>query len=145
MQYHFVSLLCFFASLASGGVPDAKGLFRRGVQTLNNVATLDGVPLSMIPVKPSVKAVVSGAISESGWTATCDSSQAGNDCSMALDGNATTFWLSESSPDSTALPHSITIDMKSSHLVGSITIQPRQDGNNNGHIGQHTISLRYEL
>ncbi|KAL8830941.1 MAG: hypothetical protein Q9191_001149 [Dirinaria sp. TL-2023a] len=100
---------------------------------------LDGIPLASIPAKPSVAEVTSGAISRTGWTVKCDSFQSGNDCAKAVDGNSSTFWLTASNA---ALPHSITIDMKKSFLVGNITIQPRQDGNSNGHIGQHTISLR---
>ena len=100
---------------------------------------LDGIPLSRIPVKPSVAEVTSEAITQTVWTVRCDSFQPGNECAKALDGNSSTFWQTA---DNAPLPHSITIDMKKSSLVGSITIQPRQDGNNNGHIGQHTISLR---
>ena len=34
-----------------------------------------------------------------------------------------------------------TIDMKKSYLVNGLTYLPRQDGNSNGNIGQHTISV----
>lgn len=84
--------------------------------------------------------IVAAAIPRDGWTVTCDSAEPGNECSNALDGNADTFWLSNSGA---SLPQSIVIDMKSSHIVGNITIQPRNDSNSNGNIGQHQVFLRY--
>ena len=113
-----------------------------GKPSSEGVTTFDGVNLAAIEEKPSVAAVTAGAISQSGWTATADSAQAGNPASYAIDGNNSTFWHSEYSPTLTQLPHIITIDMQASYLVGSITYLPRQDGNNNGHIGQHVISFR---
>ena len=103
-------------------------------------ATLDGVRLDMIPARPAVAEVVSAAIPRTGWTVTCDSSKAGNDCSKAIDGDSKSFWLTDASAP---LPHSIVVDMKTSRIVGNITIQPRQDGTLNGNIGQHQVSLRY--
>ncbi|KAI4116580.1 MAG: hypothetical protein LQ345_003025 [Seirophora villosa] len=73
-----------------------------------------------------------------GWTVTCDSSQAGNACSNAIDGDKDTFWLTDSTA---SLPQSIVIDMKTTRIVGSITIQPRQDGAADGNIGQHQVFL----
>jgi galactose oxidase len=87
-----------------------------------------------------VVASASIALSRTGWTATADSFHVGNEPSKALDGDAATFWHSEYSPDD-PLPNSITIDMKSSFLVNSVSIQPRQDGSGNGRIGQHKIEL----
>ncbi|KAL8918545.1 MAG: hypothetical protein Q9172_005388 [Xanthocarpia lactea] len=100
--------------------------------------TLDGIQIDRIPAKPAVAEVVAAAIPRDGWTVTCDSAQPGNDCSNALDGNADTFWLSGS--DAT-LPQSIVVDMQTSRIVGNITIQPRNDGNSNGNIGQHQVFL----
>ena len=119
------------APAAAQGKPKSEG-----------VTTFDGVSLDTIQEKPSVADITAGAISQSGWTATADSSEAGNQPSAAIDGSNSTFWHSEYSPTLVPLPHTITIDMKSSYLVGSITYLPRQDGNNNGHIGQHVISFR---
>ena len=135
-------LLALAAYSYAHDAPLKKSFFRRSIQTLNGVPSLDGVPLSEIPGlngKP-VPDATAGAISQSGWTATCDSFQTGNECAKAIDGNSSTFWLTAATA---ALPHSITIDMKTSQLVGSVSIAPRGDGNNNGHIGQHTIALRY--
>ena len=101
--------------------------------------TLDGVRLSSIPVKPAVAEIVAAAVPRDGWTVTCDSAQPGNDCSNTIDGSADTFWLSGSDA---SLPQSIVIDMQTSRTVGNITIQPRNDGNSNGNIGQHQIFLR---
>ena len=101
--------------------------------------TLDGITLSRIPVQPAVAEVVAAAVPRDGWTVTCDSAQAGNDCSNSIDGSADTFWLSD---PGASLPQSIVIDMQASRTVGNITIQPRNDGNSNGHIGQHQVFLR---
>lgn len=121
---------------------NARGLFRRAVTRIGGVPTLDGVPLARIPTRLSVAAATSGSIDRTSWSVSCDSSQTGNGCLNAIDGNANTFWGADTNA---ALPHTITIDMKTSSLVGSITLQPRQDGNSNGNIGQHTISLRYVI
>lgn len=106
------------------------------------VTTFDGVSLAAIPAKAATAQVVAAAISRTGWTCTVDSAQAGNPCTNVLDGDGTTFWHSQYSPTTVALPHQITIDMKASFLVGAITYEPRQDGNSNGNIGQHVISFR---
>lgn len=142
MQGIRLLFLCAAYSIARIEALDARSLFRRAVTSVNGVPTLDGIPLSRIPTRLSVAAATSGSIDRTSWTVSCDSSQTGNGCQNAIDGNTNTFWGADSN---TALPHTITIDMKTSSLVGSVTLQPRQDGNSNGNIGQHTIFLRYVL
>lgn len=139
MRHFLPLLLCATCSSARNGPLDVGSLFRRAVTAVNGVPTLDGVPLSRIPARPSVAAVTAGAINRAGWTVTCDSFQAGNECAKAIDGDTSTLWQSSANAP---FPHSIIIDMKTTSLVGSVTIQPRQDGSSNGRIGQHTISLR---
>lgn len=119
------------------------GLVARSAQTINGVATLDGIPFSKIPSKLSTAEVTSAGINRSTWSAFCDSFQPGNECANAIDGKPDTFWHTAFDPIDAPLPHCITINMKQSYLVGNVTIEPRQDGNSNGHIGQHTIALRY--
>ncbi|KAF2743355.1 carbohydrate-binding module family 32 [Sporormia fimetaria CBS 119925] len=85
----------------------------------------------------SVVNAASVAVSRAGWSASSDSSQTGSDSSRVLDGSSSTIWISAD----TALPHFITIDMKTSYLVNGVSIQPRQDGSANGRIGQHKIEL----
>ena len=104
--------------------------------------TYDGVALAGIPAAPAISQVIAAAISQAGWTIVVDSQNAGNLGTAAIDGNTSTFWHSEYTPVLVPLPHNITIDMKTSSLVGSITYLPRQDGNPNGNIGQHVIQLR---
>ncbi|KAI4174061.1 MAG: hypothetical protein LQ343_002625 [Gyalolechia ehrenbergii] len=124
-------LLCPAYSLAAPQVrPDNNVLAKSG--------TLDGVPLNAIPAKPPVSQIVAAAIPRDGWTVTCDSSQAGNECSNAIDGSTDTFWITDSAA---SLPQSIVVDMQTSRIVGNITIQPRQDGTPNGNIGQHQVFL----
>ena len=104
--------------------------------------TFDGVSLDAIPQKETTATIVSAAINRSGWTVTCDSAQSGNPCTNAIDGSNNTFWHSEYSPTLVPLPHYILIDMKTAQLIERVTLEPRQDGNNNGHIGQHIITVR---
>ena len=107
-------------------------------------STYDGVALAAIPAAPAAAAVIAGAISQAGWTITVDSqnSATNNLGTLAIDGSNTTFWHSQYEPTLVNLPHTATIDMKTASLVGSISYLPRQDGNGNGNIGQHIISLR---
>ena len=128
---------------ANAGIPQAAPASAFGKPSSEGVTTFDGAALANIQQKPSVQAVNAGAIARTGWTCTADSAQAGNPCTNVLDGDATTFWHTQYNPTLDALPHQIVIDMQASFLVGSITYQPRQDGNSNGNIGQHVISLRY--
>lgn len=81
------------------------------------------------------------ALDRTGWTAAADSYQSGNEPANVLDGNPNTFWHTKYSPSDAALPHTLTIDMKSSFLVSGLSYLPRQDSSNNGNIGQHTIQL----
>ena len=127
-------LLCPILSLAAPQLKPANPL------AVGTDATLDGVRLDSIAAKPSVAEVVLAAIPRDGWTVTCDSTKPGNDCSNAIDGKNTTFWLTN---PGAALPHSIVVDMKTSRIVGNITIQPRQDNTPNGNIGGHQIFVRY--
>ena len=131
------TLLWLLCPILSSAAPQLKPAHALAVGTS---ATLDGVRLDMIAAKPSVAEVVLAAIPRDGWTVTCDSSQPGNDCSNAIDDNSDTFWLTDSGAP---LPHSIVVDMKTTRIVGNITIQPRQDNTPNGHIGEHQVFLRY--
>lgn len=143
--------LIFFSSLsyasplspqaAQAGAVAAGGA--AGKPTSEGATTFDGQNLANIQAAPAPAAVMATAISQNGWTATADSQQDGNAASSAVDGSTTTFWHSEFNPVLAALPHSITINMAGSYLIGSITYLPRQDGGNNGNIGQHIIQTRY--
>ncbi|KAL8920350.1 MAG: hypothetical protein Q9208_006321 [Pyrenodesmia sp. 3 TL-2023] len=78
-----------------------------------------------------------------GWTVTVDSSQSGtgNEATKMLDGNTTTYWHTQYMPTTAALPHVVTIDMKTTVNVNGLTYLPRQVGSLNGNIGQHTVQL----
>jgi galactose oxidase len=80
-------------------------------------------------------------IPRTGWIATADSFQTGNEIAKAIDGNSSTFWHTEYSPVVASLPHFFQIDMGKSYVINGIGYQPRQDGTRNGDIGQHTITL----
>jgi len=122
------------ANTAAAGKPSTEGK-----------TTFDGVSLAAIPQGQPKAAIVSSAISRNGWTVQCDSFQPGYECANAIDGSNNTFWHTQWNPTVAPLPHYIIIDMKQSYLVGGITYDPRQDGSSNGNIGQHTVSLRYEV
>ena len=106
--------------------------------------TYDGASLAGIEAAPDAATVMASAasISQSGWTVTADSAEAGNAATNAIDGDNTTFWHTEYSPVTADLPHMITIDMGSSYTVGSVSYLPRQDGQSDGNIGQHQVQLR---
>lgn len=113
---------------------------RNGQPDSEGVDKIDGVPVSSLQngkAKLSAQAIQD----RTGWTVTADSWQGGNEPQNVLDGNANTFWHTQWNPNNAAMPHQITIDMKSSRYVNGMTYQPRQDGNWNGNWGQHKIYL----
>ncbi|KAL8991925.1 MAG: hypothetical protein Q9169_007527 [Polycauliona sp. 2 TL-2023] len=86
---------------------------------------------------------VASQIDRTGWTVTVDSFQSGtgNEAAKLLDGNTGTIWHTQYTPTSAALPHTITLDMKKLFNVNGLRYLPRQDGNSNGNIGQHSIQI----
>jgi galactose oxidase len=87
-------------------------------------------------------ASASVAISRTGWTATADSFQTGNEPAKALDGSATTFWHSEYDPTPVdPLPNWIVVDMKASYNINAVSLQPRPADSGNGRIGGHRIEV----
>lgn len=78
-------------------------------------------------------------LDKSGWQVTCDSEQQGYECSKAIDGDNNTYWHTEYSPSTTALPHTITLDMGSTHNINGIGVIPRQDNNQHGWIARHEV------
>lgn len=103
--------------------------------------TIDGVPVSQIPTAENAPARPFALVANdrTGWTATADSYQTGNEPAKVLDGNANSFWHTQYTPTTAALPHTLTIDMKTARYVNGLSYQPRQDGSPNGNIGQHKI------
>ena len=75
------------------------------------------------------------------WSVTASSSQVGNPASNVLDSDTSTFWHTQYTPTVANFPHTITIDIKNATFVNAFTYLPRQDGNSNGNIGQHTIDV----
>ena len=147
----FLSLLPFLplvdpkplsAQAANAGA-NSNAASAQGKLASEGTTTFDGVSLAAIQAAPAPEAVMASAasISQTGWTVVCDTAQASNPCGNAINGNMNDFWHSEYTPTLAPLPHTITVDMKQSYTVGSITYLPRQDGQSNGNIGQHTIQL----
>ena len=146
-------LLCSSLAIASPLSPQAANLgtqqaaakVQAGKPAGEGTTKFDGVSLAAIPEKPSVQAINAAAIDRTGWTATADSYQGGYPPSNVLDGSTSTFWHTPWYPSVSPLPHQITVDMKSTYLIGSITYLPRQDQYLNGNVGQHVISVRSVL
>ena len=114
----------------------------QGQLSTEGSSTYDGVALAGIPAAVPAVSIIATAISQAGWTITVDSFNTGNPGTAAIDGSNTTFWHTQYTPTNAPLPHTATVDMTKSYLIGSITYLPRQDGNSNGNIGQHIISVR---
>ena len=80
---------------------------------------------------------VGPALPRTGWTVSADSEASPADAaSMVLDGDGTTMWQTA---DGAPLPHSITIDMQSVHVVSGLSYLPRQDSSMDGNIGEYAI------
>lgn len=80
-------------------------------------------------------------IDRTGWKVTCDAQQPGFECGKAIDGNANTFWHTPYDGAGSAIPHKITVDMGSVHVINGIAANPRQDKNDHGYIGRHEIAV----
>ncbi|MCJ1261176.1 hypothetical protein MMC22_001040 [Lobaria immixta] len=138
---HFEMLLQLAAIILSLNLVLAAPRISNGQPASEGDTTIDGVPISQIPTADNGAARPFALVANdrTGWTATADSSQAGNEAAMVLDGNANSFWHTQYSPTTAGLPHTLTIDMKTARYVNGLSYQPRQDGSPNGNIGQHKI------
>jgi galactose oxidase len=87
---------------------------------------------------------VHAQISRVGWTVTASSQElarVNGPVGKAIDGDATSFWHTQWVTANPAHPHTITIDMGKTNMVGGLTYLPRQDGSKNGNIGGFQIQL----
>jgi galactose oxidase len=75
-----------------------------------------------------------------GWTATASDNYTYDTPAQVLDGNKSTIWHSKWDGTPVPLPHSITIDTKAVQNISGLSYLPRQDGLQNGNIGQYTIT-----
>jgi galactose oxidase len=85
---------------------------------------------------------VDPALPRTGWSITATSQETvrqNNAALNALDGNTGTIWHSRWGGTPDPLPHAITIDMGTTHLVSGLSYLPRQDGSRNGTIGQYRV------
>lgn len=80
-------------------------------------------------------------IDRSGWSVSCDSEEAGDECWKAIDGDNNTFWHTPWSQSAPAPPHTITLDMGDTHNVNGISVLPRQDNNQHGWIARHEVAV----
>ena len=77
-------------------------------------------------------------IDRTGWTATADSFVPGHEPAKAFDNDVNSYWQTQ---PGAPLPHSITIDMKSTYLINSLSYLPQQIPISQGNIQAHTIQL----
>ncbi len=123
-------------------VADIKSSFTdKGNLNTEGISTLDGIPLDAIPEGRSAQSLMAAAITPGAdWIATADSSQPGYPASNVLDGNVNSFWHTPFGATGNALPHYLTIDMRTTQTgVNQVAYIPRQDGSSNGNIGEHII------
>jgi len=80
-------------------------------------------------------------IPRTGWTISADSEDAVDVASNVLDGDALTIWQTPDTGTAPPLPHTMTVDMHSRHVVTGLTYLPRQDGSLNGNIGRYSVSV----
>ena len=81
-------------------------------------------------------------ISKSGWkVVSADSYQGGNEASLAIDNNNSTFWHTAWGANEPKHPHTIIIDMKKIYQVTAFTYLARQDGNANGMVKGYSVYL----
>ncbi|WP_156754907.1 discoidin domain-containing protein [Actinokineospora pegani] len=81
-------------------------------------------------------------LARAGWTATASDQETSSEngaASNVLDGDNSTIWHSRYST-ATALPHSITLDLKQPTAVGGLLYRPRPSGAN-GRVGEYRISV----
>lgn len=77
-------------------------------------------------------------LDRTGWTATADSFAPGHEPQNILDSDVNTFWQSK---DGAPLPHYVTIDMKATYLINSLSYLPHSVSTKDGYIQAHTIQL----
>jgi galactose oxidase len=81
------------------------------------------------------------ALPRSGWTATASDAATSHPPGNVLDGNAATMWHTAFSPNPTPLPHSLTLDLRTSRVVTGLTYLPRQDASLDRTIGRYSVTV----
>jgi galactose oxidase len=81
------------------------------------------------------------ALPSTGWTVSADSEDPADVASSVLDGDTWTIWQTSNTSPVPPLPHTITIDMHSTHVVTGLAYLPRQDGSLNGNIQRYSVSV----
>ncbi|MEU5259627.1 discoidin domain-containing protein [Amycolatopsis sp. NPDC021455] len=76
-----------------------------------------------------------GPLPRSGWTATASDQDAARPAANVLDGDPGTAWHSK---PAAPLPHSVTLDMKATHVVTGVQVRP-PGGEPDGTIGRYRV------
>ena len=98
-------------------------------------------PKSSAAILAVVASFAKAQIDRTGWQITADSFQPGNEPTNAIDASTTSIFHTQWTPVNVPLPHNLTIDMKKSYNINAVSYLPRQDGNSNGNIGQHSMYI----
>jgi galactose oxidase len=82
------------------------------------------------------------AMPRDGWTVTASDSQTAYPATNALDESNRTIWHSNyATTPNVPLPHTLTIDMHTTHVLRGLSYLPRQDGIANGRIGSYQVAV----
>ncbi len=76
-----------------------------------------------------------------GWTATASDQLGRHPASAVLDSDPSTYWSSQPSSPTAALPQWISIDMRGAQIVSGLTYQPRLSAQPDGAIGRFEVSV----
>lgn len=76
-----------------------------------------------------------------GWTVVASDASPSYPAQNVLDGNGTTFWHTRFGAVTTALPHTLTVDLGAPTTVTGLRYLPRQDASPNGTIGRYAVSV----
>ena len=129
--------LCLFLTLVFSTVPKQSVALRIRVGN-NEHYGLNPNDQELLAAPP----LAGSAIDRSAWKVLCDSEESGNECQKAVDGDQSSFWhTSYTSAGEPSPPHTITVDLGAEYNVNGISVTPRQDGNPNGFIAQHDVSV----
>ncbi len=119
-----------------------------GTPAGNYVVTIQAFDGSVTRTE-AVSLVVAGLSSKSAWRVVYVDSQetqcANNSAVNSIDGNSATFWHTQYCPANAPLPHEIQIDLGAAYPINRFGYLPRQDGGENGRIGQYAFYATNDL
>lgn len=110
----------------------------RNTRQISGIGRLALAAMLVFAAAPLASAQV--AISQAGWTVVgVDSAEPGTTYNppKAIDGNPSTFWVTQFTGGAPPPPHEITINLGATHNVTGFRYLTRQDGNSNGRVSAY--------